>query len=208
MDRAILRKPRVDFDVAANPRHIAYDDAKEERRNILWLHYTQARWEYDDPDPIRIEIGECCVVIREAARRAGSRRCVMRNEQHVRDWSLRVGRDGRDDYDEHNERDQSHIAFPKGVLRRRVGIVPRLAVFATEVIAQRWVSARGNSRGTSLEVGIHKMREVDSFEPVSSGCRSVRMSCLEAEAGPLLVKLAPPAAVSSRRRPRASRARQ
>jgi hypothetical protein len=52
------------FDVAANPSHITFDDAKEQRRNIPWLHYTEASWEYDDPDTIRMEIGECCVVIR------------------------------------------------------------------------------------------------------------------------------------------------
>ena len=64
MDRSTLRKPRLHFDVAANPSHITFDDAKEQRRNIPWLHYTEARWEYDDPDTIRMEIGECCVVIR------------------------------------------------------------------------------------------------------------------------------------------------
>lgn len=67
MDLATLRKPRLDFDVAANPSHIALDDAKEQRRNIPWLHYTKARWEYDDPDPILMEIRECCVVIRESS---------------------------------------------------------------------------------------------------------------------------------------------
>ena len=64
MERTTLRKPRLHFDVATNPSHITFDDAKEQRRNIPWLHYTEARWEYDDPDTIRMEIGECCVVIR------------------------------------------------------------------------------------------------------------------------------------------------
>lgn len=64
MDRTTLRKPRLHFDVATNPSHITFDDAKEQRRNIPWLHYTEARWEYDDPDTIRMEIGDWCVVIR------------------------------------------------------------------------------------------------------------------------------------------------
>lgn len=64
MDRSTLRKPRLHFDVATNPSHITFDDAKEQRRNIPWLHYTEARWEYDDPDTIRMDIGEWCVVIR------------------------------------------------------------------------------------------------------------------------------------------------
>ena len=64
MERSTLRKPRLHFDVATNPSHITFDDAKEQRRNIPWLHYTEARWEYDDPDTIRMDIGEWCVVIR------------------------------------------------------------------------------------------------------------------------------------------------
>ena len=64
MDRSTLRKPRLHFDVATNPSHITFDDAREQRRNIPWLHYTEARWEYDDPDTIQMDIGEWCVVIR------------------------------------------------------------------------------------------------------------------------------------------------
>ena len=63
MERTTLRKPRLHFDVATNPSHITFDDAKEQRRNIPWLHYTEAHWKYDDPDTIRMVIGEWCVVI-------------------------------------------------------------------------------------------------------------------------------------------------
>lgn len=64
MDRTTLRKPRLHFDVADNPSHITFDDGKEQRRNIPWLHYTEARWEYDEPDTMRMEIGDWLVVIR------------------------------------------------------------------------------------------------------------------------------------------------
>ena len=64
MERTTLRKPRLHFDVADNPSHLTFDDGKEQRRNIPWLHYTGARWEYDEPDTIRMEIGDWLVVIR------------------------------------------------------------------------------------------------------------------------------------------------
>jgi hypothetical protein len=64
MDRTTLRKPRLHFEVAANPSHLTFDDGKEQRRNIPWLHYTESRWKYDEPNTIRMEIAEWCVVIR------------------------------------------------------------------------------------------------------------------------------------------------
>jgi hypothetical protein len=64
MDRISQRKPKLHFDVAANPSHVTFDDGKEQRRNIPWLHYEQACWDYAEPDTIRMEIGDCVVVIR------------------------------------------------------------------------------------------------------------------------------------------------
>ena len=64
MDRISQRKPKLHFDVAANPSHVTFDDGKEQRRNIPWLHYEEACWDYAEPDTIRMEIGDCVVVIR------------------------------------------------------------------------------------------------------------------------------------------------
>ena len=64
MDRISKRKPKLHFDVAANPSHVTFDDGKEQRRNFPWLHYEEACWDYDEPDTIRMEIGDCVVVIR------------------------------------------------------------------------------------------------------------------------------------------------
>ena len=63
MDRPTLRKPKLYFDAAANPSHVTFDDGKEQRRNIPWLHYVEARWDYAEPDTIKMEIGDWLVII-------------------------------------------------------------------------------------------------------------------------------------------------
>src|SRR5688500_10896908 len=64
MDRISQRKPKLHFDVAANSSHVTIDDGKEQRRNIPWLHYEEASWDYAEPDTIRMEFGDGVVVIR------------------------------------------------------------------------------------------------------------------------------------------------
>jgi hypothetical protein len=64
MDRVPLRKPRLYFDTSASPGHVTFDDGREIRRNLPWLHYVEGRWPYADPDTMRIEIGEWLVLIR------------------------------------------------------------------------------------------------------------------------------------------------
>lgn len=59
----IVRKPKLHFDTEANPNHVTFDDGKESRRNIPWSQYTEARWEYAEPDIIFIEIGEWVVTL-------------------------------------------------------------------------------------------------------------------------------------------------
>jgi hypothetical protein len=63
MNRMSLRKPRHHFDIAAHPSHVTFDDGKELRRNLAWMNYTEARWEYAEPDTIKVEIGDWLVVI-------------------------------------------------------------------------------------------------------------------------------------------------
>jgi hypothetical protein len=63
MNRMSLRKPRHHFDIAAHPNHVTFDDGKELRRNLAWMNYTEARWEYAEPDTIKVEIGDWLVVI-------------------------------------------------------------------------------------------------------------------------------------------------
>ena len=65
MDRTSLRKPKLHFDTSANASHVTFDDGKGLRRNLPWLHYVEARWDYDaEPDTVKIEIGDWLVVIR------------------------------------------------------------------------------------------------------------------------------------------------
>jgi hypothetical protein len=64
MDRPTFRKPKLYFDTSAHPSHVTFDDGKEQRRNIPWHDYVEARWDYAEPDVIRVEIGGCVVVIR------------------------------------------------------------------------------------------------------------------------------------------------
>ena len=63
MERPFLRKPKLYFDAAASPSHVTFDDGKEQRRNIPWQHYVEARWDYAEPDTIKMEIGDWLVVI-------------------------------------------------------------------------------------------------------------------------------------------------
>ena len=60
----VLRKPKLYFDVVARPSHVTFDDGKALKRNIPWSHYVEARWEYGEPDIVKIEIGGWLVVIR------------------------------------------------------------------------------------------------------------------------------------------------
>lgn len=64
MDRPALRKPKLHFDAAVHPSHVTFDDGRELRRNIPWLHYVEARWDYAEPDVIKMEIGDWVVFIR------------------------------------------------------------------------------------------------------------------------------------------------
>src|SRR3954470_5673969 len=64
MDRISLRKPRLHFETAANPSHVTFDDSKERRRIIPWLHFVEARWDYAELDVIKMEIGDWLVIIR------------------------------------------------------------------------------------------------------------------------------------------------
>jgi hypothetical protein len=59
-----LRKPKFHFDVGGNPSHVTFDDGKDQRRNFPWMHYVEARWEYAEPDLVKIEIGDCLVLVR------------------------------------------------------------------------------------------------------------------------------------------------
>jgi hypothetical protein len=59
-----LRKPKLHFDTAANPSHVTFDDGKNHRRNIPWLHYVETRWDYSEPDTVRVSIGQWIVALR------------------------------------------------------------------------------------------------------------------------------------------------
>ncbi len=61
---SLLRKPKLHFDTSASPSHVTFDDAKESRRNLSWQHYIEAKWDYAEPDVLRVEIGEWLVLLR------------------------------------------------------------------------------------------------------------------------------------------------
>lgn len=63
MDKPTLRKPKLHFDCAAHPSHVTFDDGREQRRNIPWHDYVEARWDYAEPDLIMMEIGGWLVLI-------------------------------------------------------------------------------------------------------------------------------------------------
>lgn len=63
MDKPMQRKPKLYFDTAANPSHVTFDDGTEERRNVPWMNYAEARWAHVEPNTIRLQIGELVIVI-------------------------------------------------------------------------------------------------------------------------------------------------
>jgi hypothetical protein len=63
MDRIVLRKPKLHFDVVANASHVTFDDGSQQRRNFPWVHYVETRWDYADLDTIKIVIADWIVVI-------------------------------------------------------------------------------------------------------------------------------------------------
>lgn len=58
-----IRKPRHHFETTPNPSHVTFDDGKDQRRNLPWSHYVEARWDYHEPDTLRIEIGEWMILL-------------------------------------------------------------------------------------------------------------------------------------------------
>lgn len=64
MERVPLRKPKLYFDTMAHPSHVTFDDGVEERRNLSWVNYVEARWDHSEPELIKIEIGERVVFLR------------------------------------------------------------------------------------------------------------------------------------------------
>jgi hypothetical protein len=64
MERAPLRKPKLYFDTMAQPSHVTFDDGVEQRRNLPWMNYVEARWDHPEPELIKIEIGESVVFLR------------------------------------------------------------------------------------------------------------------------------------------------
>lgn len=63
MEQPIFRKPRQYFDTTQRPSHVTFDDGKDERRNLPWSHYVEARWAYAEPETIKITIGNWLVLI-------------------------------------------------------------------------------------------------------------------------------------------------
>jgi hypothetical protein len=64
MERPAFRKPKLYFDTAEHPSHVTFDDGKAQRRNFPWSHYIETRWDYAEPDVLKVEIGDWQVVVR------------------------------------------------------------------------------------------------------------------------------------------------
>ena len=64
IERNPLRRPKLHFDAIAHPHHVTFDDGKEQRCNFPWMNYVRAHWDHTELDTIKIEIGDCLVVIR------------------------------------------------------------------------------------------------------------------------------------------------
>lgn len=60
----VQRKPKHYFDTVANANHVTFDDGTVMKRNLPWLQFAEARWEYASLDEISIKIGEWVVVLK------------------------------------------------------------------------------------------------------------------------------------------------
>jgi hypothetical protein len=63
MEKPVFRKPRIYFDTTPRPAHVLFDDAKQLRRALPWAHFVEARWDYAEPETIKVTIGEWLVII-------------------------------------------------------------------------------------------------------------------------------------------------
>lgn len=63
-EKPVQRKARQYFDTVADPSHITFDDGKEDWRNFPWSLFVGARWQYSEPDFLRVEIGDTIVMLR------------------------------------------------------------------------------------------------------------------------------------------------
>lgn len=63
MERLPFRKARHYFDTAPHPSHVTFDDGLTLRRNLSWMHFAEARWEYAEPELITVEIGDWVVLL-------------------------------------------------------------------------------------------------------------------------------------------------
>src|SRR5688572_10666977 len=57
------RKPRTFFEVSPSPRSVTFDDGTHCKRNLPWVRFLEAVWDYSDPGTVQIEIGDWQVVI-------------------------------------------------------------------------------------------------------------------------------------------------
>lgn len=63
MEQPVFRKPRQYFDTTPRPSHVTFDDGKQQRRSLPWAHLVEARWDYTEPEAIKVSIGDLLVMI-------------------------------------------------------------------------------------------------------------------------------------------------
>lgn len=63
MEKPAFRKPRQYFDTAQRPTHVTFDDGKHERLIFPWAHFVHARWQYAEPEAIKVTVGDWLIVI-------------------------------------------------------------------------------------------------------------------------------------------------
>lgn len=62
-EKPVQRKARQYFDTASSPSHVTFDTGTN-KRNLPWSTYVEARWDQNEPDFIRVEIGDYLVHLR------------------------------------------------------------------------------------------------------------------------------------------------
>jgi hypothetical protein len=57
------RRPRSFFEECPSARSVTFDDGARCKRNLPWVRFLEAVWDYAEPGTVRVEIGDWQVII-------------------------------------------------------------------------------------------------------------------------------------------------
>jgi len=58
------RKPKLHFETDADAASVTFDDGFSARRNFPWHHITETRFDYHEPNCIKVIVGDWMIILR------------------------------------------------------------------------------------------------------------------------------------------------